>query len=530
MSGQSKKPSSSGDHEDRRGCTDQLTSRPQPIGTATDVAAAALGCVGSGDREVSAPHPIAYRVSPLIAIFVLVHALYYLAGFRFIDTTLIEVMHFIDVELLKTRLLESVFYLHIQPPLFNLFTGLVLKLAPDPTWLFQLIFLFCGLVLYLNVFFIQVKLGVNARLAAILAIVFMASPSFILWEHFLLYTLPIATLLSIAALCLLNYLESRRTRPLLGFFLAIFVLCGIASMFHLGYFVLLFGALLAFSRGHRRQILAVGLVPLLVLFGFYFKNYLLFGEFNVCSFAEKNLWIMTAGNMPWDEKTKLVEEGKLSELSLINRWDALNNYPPKYSEVPERFREIPVLTTTHKANGSVNYNHFGYIENCEVYGADAKYVLLHEPRHFIVSTLQSWYRYFKSSSDLPVAPENQQHIRPMLSFYDHVVYGKLPFDLSPWSRMVEKTQSAPCVFLLLGLPLVLFYGTYLAWQPGASGLKSAQRATLAFMVFTIFMVAGLGCSLDYLETARYRFTTDGLSVALLGLGVQELWGRRHRRV
>jgi hypothetical protein len=96
--------------------------------------------------------------------------------------------------------------------------------------------------------------------------------------------------------------------------------------------------------------------------------------------------------------------------------------------------------------------------------------------------------------------------------------------------MVEKTQSAPCVFLLLGLPLVLFYGTYRAWQPGASGLKSAQRATLAFMVFTIFMVAGLGCSLDYLETARYRFTTDGLSVALLGLGVQELWGRRHRRV
>ena len=453
----------------------------------------------------------------LTAIFAAVHELYYLAGVRFLDTTLIEVMHFIDGELLKTRLLESVFYLHIQPPLFNLFTGLVLKLAPDPTWLFQVIFLACGLVLYLNVYSLQVKFGVNARLAAILATAFMASPSFILWEHFLLYTLPIATLLSVAALCLLNYLDSRRTRPLVGFSLAIFVLCGIASMFHLGYFVLLFGALLAFGRGHRRQILAVGLVPLLVLFGFYFKNYLLFGEFNVCSFAEKNLWIMTAGNMPWDEKTKLVEEGKLSELSLINRWDALDNYPPKYSEVPERFRDIPVLATTHKANGSVNYNHFGYIENCEVYGADAKYVLLHEPRHFFVSTIQSWYRYFKSSSDLPVAPENQQHIRPMLAFYDHVVYGKLPFDLSPWSRLVEKTQSAPCVFLLVGLPVVFFYGVYRAARPG---LRPAQRATLTFLIFTIFMVAFLGCSLDYLETARYRFTTDGLSVVLLGLLVQ----------
>ncbi len=460
----------------------------------------------------------------LTVVFAAVHALYYHAGIRFIDTTLIEVMHFIDVELLKTRLLESVFYLHIQPPLFNLFTGLVLKVAPDPTCLFHAIFLACGLVLYLNVFVLQVKFGVNARLAAFLATVFMASPSFILWEHFLLYTLPIATLLSVAALCLLNYLESRGTRPLVGFFLAIFVLCGIASMFHLGYFVLLFGALIALGRGHRRQVLAVGLVPLLVLFGFYFKNYLLFGEFNVCSFAEKNLWIMTAGNMPWDEKTKLVEEGKLSELSLINRWDALNNYPPEYSEVPERFRDIPVLATTHKANGSVNYNHFGYIENCDVYGADAKYVLLHQPRHFIVSTIQSWYRYFKSSSDLPVAPENQQHIRPMLSFYDRVVYGKLPFDLSPWSRLVEKTQSAPCVFLLVGLPLVFFYGVY---RTARTGLSAAQRATLAFMVFTIFMVAVLGCSLDYLETARYRFTTDGLSVVLLGMGLND-WRARWR--
>jgi hypothetical protein len=42
------------------------------------------------------------------------------------------------------------------------------------------------------------------------------------------------------------------------------------------------------------------------------------------------------------------------------------------------------------------------------------------------------------------------------------------------------------------------------------------------MVFTIFMVAFLGCSLDYLETARYRFTTDGLSVVLLGLLIHSM--------
>lgn len=453
----------------------------------------------------------------LTACFATVHALYYLAGVRFNHKTLIEVMHFLDVELLKTRLLESVWYLHIQPPLFNLFTGLVLKVTPESAWLFQAVFLACGLVLYCSVFLLQIKLGVGPWLAAVLASLFMASPSFILWEHYLLYTMPIAALLGASALCLLHYLQRPTRAPLAGLFGCTFLLCGIASMFHIGYYVLMAGGVLLFGKGYRRRILAVAAVPFLVLLGFHVKNFALFGEFNVCSFTEKNLWIMTAGNMPWDEKTKLVEEGKLSELSLVNRWASLDAYPEQFKQVPERFRAIPALSTTHKANGSVNYNHYGYIANCEVYGADASYVLRHHPRHFIVSTAQSWYRYFKSSSDLPVSPENQQHIRPALAFYDYAIYGKLPFDLAPYSRMVAKTASPPYVFLLIGLPLVLLYGLYRAACPGPHAFTTPQRALLLFLVFNIFMVAALGCTFDYLETARYRFTTDGLSVVLLGV-------------
>jgi hypothetical protein len=453
----------------------------------------------------------------LTGCFLLVHALYFFVGVRFNDRTLIEVMHFIDPVLLKTRLLESVWYLHIQPPLFNLFVGFVLKVTPESPWLFYTIYVACGLCLYLNTFVLQAKLGVGPRLAAVLSTMFMASPSFILWEQFLMYTMPVAALLSIAALCLVCYLEKRRWLPLAGFFLAIFLLCGMRSMFHIGYYILLFGVLFALGKGYRRQIVTVAIVPFIVLFGFYFKNYVLFGEFNVCSFTEKNLWIMTAGNMPWDEKNKLVEEGKISELSLVNRWASLDAYDFEYKVVPERFKKIRALSRTHKRNDAVNYNHYGYIANCNVYGADAKYVLLHQPKHFIISTVQSWYRYFKSSSALPISPGNQEHIRPLIAFYDHIIYGKSPFDLSEHSRMVAKTNTPPYVFLLLGLPLVLLYGVYRALRPGTFGLAPPQRALLLFLGFNIFMVAALGCTFDYLETARYRFTTDGLSLVLLGL-------------
>tara|TARA_R110001592_G_scaffold3348_4_gene18674 strand:- start:162 stop:1220 length:1059 start_codon:yes stop_codon:yes gene_type:complete len=339
-----------------------------------------------------------------------------------------------------------------------------------------------------------------------------------------MYTMPIAALLSVAALSLVTYLENRRTLPLAIFFLAIFLLCGMRSMFHIGYYVILFGVLFAWGKGYRGQIVRVGFVPFLVLFGFYFKNYLLFGEFNVCSFTEKNLWIMTAGNMPWDEKNKLVAEGKISELSLVNRWASLDAYPFEYKVVPEKFKKIPALSKGHKSNDSVNYNHYGFIANCDVYGADAKYVLFHQPKHFILSTIQAWYRYFKSSSALPVSPENQQYIRPVIALYDYGIYGKVPGDLSGYSRLVEITQTSPYLSLLLGLPLVLFYGVWRALRPGHWQLTMAQRALLAFACFTIFMVAVLGCTFDFLETSRYRFTTDGLSVVLLGLLLHHVAG------
>jgi hypothetical protein len=463
----------------------------------------------------------------LTTCFIVVHALYLLVGVRFNDKTLIEVMHFVDPMLLKTRLLESVWYFHIQPPLFNLFVGLVLKITPESPWLFYVIYVACGLCLYLNTFVLQLKLGVEPKLAALLSTGFMASPSFILWEQFLMYTMPVAALVSVAALCLVYYLERRHPVPLVGFFLALFLLCGMRSMFHIGYYIILFGLLVALGKGYRRQVLAVGLVPFLVLFGFYFKNLLLFGEFNVCSFTEKNLWIMTAGNMPWKDKVKLVEEGTLSELSLVNRWASLDAYPDEYKAVPDRFENVPVLANPKKENGAVNYNHYGFIANCNVYGVDAKYVLINQPRHFVVSTVQSWYRYFKSSSALPVSPGNQDHIRPLIAFYDHAIYGKLPFDISGYSRMVEKTGTPPYMFLLLGLPIVLLYGVYRALRPGGFGLTTPQRALLLFLGFNIFMVAALGCAFDYLETSRYRFTTDGMSVVLLGMLLSHV-GQRFR--
>jgi hypothetical protein len=67
----------------------------------------------------------------LLLVFVASRVLYYLLGVRFDARGVSRFFQVINPELLKHRLLESMYYLHVQPPGFNLYTGGVLKLFPN---------------------------------------------------------------------------------------------------------------------------------------------------------------------------------------------------------------------------------------------------------------------------------------------------------------------------------------------------------------------------------------------------------------
>ena len=89
----------------------------------------------------------------LLLVFALSRALYYAAGVRFDARPLDRFFQFIDPQLLRHRLLESLYYFHIQPPGFNLFAGLVLKLFPVYyASAFHAVYLFCGVVIMLSPF------------------------------------------------------------------------------------------------------------------------------------------------------------------------------------------------------------------------------------------------------------------------------------------------------------------------------------------------------------------------------------------
>jgi len=458
------------------------------------------------------------------ALFAAVHGILLVLGVRFETYPLYAFLHFIDPELLRTRLLESCFYLHIQPPLFNLFCGVILKAfgsASDSV--FRVIYVLLGFALYVSVFFLMLRLGVRRWLALVLSTLFMASSAFILYEHWLFYTLPSALLLVISALCLHRMVVSGGYWAAVGFFGSLFMLAGIRSSYHISYFVVVLIATVAVCAGFRKRMLSVGLVFLVLVVGMNAKNYALFGFFGTSSLLGKNMYINTVGNMRYEDRERLARKGKLSELALYNRWNCLDNYPDKYRRA-DGFENIPVLRRENKSHGPHNYNHLAHIAISNQYMADSLVALRESPKSFVLAMAYAGYTYFRPASDYTCSNHNTAIIGPWKEITDYAFGGRLDIDVSSLSFLSAVVKSPPHVILLLGLPLIFLLGLHIAYWGtlGKTTFTRAQRILLAYFCFNIFYVAAVGIALDFNETNRYRFETDAFSLCILGIIIQTL--------
>lgn len=420
----------------------------------------------------------------------------------------------LDLELLRTRLVESIYYLHIQPPLFNLFVGIVLKLFPSAhDAMFHVLYLVIGFFLYCTVTALQIRLNVSRVLAFALSTVFLLSPPFLLFEHWLFYTIPCALLLTASAFFLHRALEEPNAWDIGALFTALFLLCGIRSLFHLLFFALVLAIVLALLWKHRKTVLVAGVIPLILLVAWYGKNAYHFDQFTASTIMGKNLWVLTVGNMPWEQRQRWVEEGKLSELSLIARFNTTTYYPDEYVNV-EGFEGIPGLRQKQKSNGPHNFNHLAHVGISKEYLEDAVYGLTHDPKTYILSTGVAWLVYLKPQYGL--SPHNEEILAPLTSLYDNAVYWQFPFDLRERSSLARTANNPGYALFFLVFPLLVVYGAVIGWRGRWRGrpLSHAARWTLAYMVFCIVYVAGIGNAFDMSDTNRYRFLTEPFYLAL----------------
>jgi len=418
------------------------------------------------------------------------------AGGNFETGTLERGMPLIDEALLRHDLARSLYYLHSQPPLFNLLVAAVLRGSSDFARAYQRLNWTLGLALYLVTFALMRRCGIGSGTALALCLAFLLNPNALWMESAVYYAVVMALVLVAAGYCF----ERATSEASYGWFLALCVLLAILPLTRAFFtwmwcFVAAGFAAAAFPRRPRgRAVVAAALLPCVLVAAFQLKQWWLFGLTSGSSWLGCNLTTMTAGMSR--EKGAALKAGKVSPLVTVYR-NASPEVYKRYVSVP--MTGIPLLDQERKTGGEPNFHNLVYVPVGKQYLHDSLYVILRSPHKYLFNVLNAVY---------------------IFSGYQIGMYWHQPeIFLAQWSW---SDVLAP----FLGFPLIVLgtaWGLRRSWRP--DGLGPSRRLTVIFLTGNFVYVVLVSCLVEKSEGPLYRYQADAFLYTLLGLAFTE-WRRR----
>lgn len=452
-------------------------------------------------------------------------------GVEFDDNPLIWFWQYLDPRLLREDALRSLFYLHAQPPLWNLYLAGVTKACGDASAAcFTASFLGSGLVLHLGLFGLMRRLGVDRRIALGSALLFAFSPASILYENWLFYTQPIAALLVLAALFAARVV-ARAGRPLDLILFA--TLCAAVvltrSLFHLVWLAFALGLVAWPLRTAWPRVVTWVVLPVLLSVGLYAKNAVVFGSFSSSSWMGMSLARLAIEPLPLAERKELVDSGRIGAVSLVKPFSPVDAYPTGLL-VGAR-DDHPALTERLKSTSAVNFNHGAYPAIARAYLRDARTLIRERPDVYGTSVFEAWSQFAMEPSLVLFLQTNRDRMGLYAGLWSAGFYGfmlePLPVDRPITRRdLVYGMHAWGWVFLLLALGAVVIALLRGLREWAGDGGDRALGATLLFVAGTVVYVSVVGNSLELGENNRFRFMIEPFLFALIGWLLDALLGRR----
>jgi len=451
------------------------------------------------------PHRV--PVAVIVAVFAASRIAAYSAGIRLDPDPLTWYWQYIEPALLKERLLESLFYLHSQPPLFNLLLGLTLKAFPAGFGTaLQIEFMAMGLVSTLGFYVLLTQLGLPRVTRTVITALLCVSPAMLLYENWLFYEYPTLMVLSLASIALHRFLERDSIAAGTAFFSLAAALIYLRSVFQFVWLLAVVAALMCAKP--RRLVLACSTIPLGLVLFLYAKNYALFGTTATSSWLGMNMARVTVSQLEPDERNELVKAGTLHKASLVRPFSEAAAYADLVeSPAPQG---IPVLDRPTKEGGAENFNAWIYLQVSRDYLDDALWAIRNRPEVYRSAVNQAFALMMSSSTDLDFVAANRKKIETYNRIVGDYVYGYTP----SWRRIGLGVIAA--YLFALGYSVVIV--GKIVWQrrnPGAAAL------TVLFLVFTCAYVAVVTSLTDLGENQRMRFFLDWPIVASVAAGIME---------
>jgi len=412
----------------------------------------------------------------------------------------------LPMDAMQKDLWGSLWNLHAQPPLFNLYGFLIHQIAgPDQHLVGQhyvqifLGSLMCGMLYPLLRHVIR-----RPVVAFVTALVISLNPVIFLYEAFILYTLLTAVLVVAALFMLMRYCETARLSRLVMCVALINTLALTRSAYHVILLVpiVVLGGILA-ARKWRRFLLLSLLVSLPTL-GWYAKNQTEFGFFGASSWMGSNMWRSVSADYSKKKLHALHKEGVIES-------DAVAR---KYFDPPSRFVELGYNKTSDiDVLSRDDYNNINMIDISKMHLRNSKRLKQHDPAHYHKNVAQA-YRYLcKPSNETRPLTINTHRIMPHVQVASFLNGRKLATAIN--ERF--KTRFTSFYMLLIPLPLLvllvrLVVRARLSWQQWIATIRA--NAVVITMAGLIFYVTAVSCLFEYGENCRFKFSIEAVILML----------------
>ncbi|MDC0216057.1 hypothetical protein OAJ75_03090 [Candidatus Pelagibacter sp.] len=470
----------------------------------------------------------------IITIFIISRTLYYSLGIRFEGEP--HYWQILPIDLLKTDLLNSLFYNFSQPPFLNFIYGIAIKITntlPETVYqgggnylyVLHFTYLFFGIISFLHFFDISQSF-LSKNNAFFLISFLMIMPLTILWEnHGYKDYLTMCFLVSSInySLCIIKN-NSFKNYFLLGVYLTF--LCLLRETFHLFWAYLFVFFEYFCNRRIKKTVLLFLMITFFVL-PFYLKNLLIFNKFQIAGWMYENL----------TQKTLFItemESGKHKKLKIFifDNDKNYNKFIDKLSPIKGNIFQSTHENYIKKLNYKYKYNHpllhtdtfhnEVMLEVDEIRKKDFFIYLKEYPEIFLVSILNALTRhYFNSSENFLFFHENVEQI-PILVRFSHCLkitflcFGKQKLPEYALMNYKEKIifSLEQINFLILFIYFFAFYQFFKFFFNKNNNNKHDN--TYKFWTLSIIFMLSLLLLFEDTEIPRHRFPYEYI-VFLLSL-------------
>lgn len=275
--------------------------------------------------------------------------------------------------------------------MLNLLVGLASKVFGSHQEVFlSLFFHALGLSTALSVYWLTLRLSASRLAAGVATGLLVFSPEFVLFENWLMYSFPAIALVTMSAVALYRYVQTRSTTWCVLFFALLAALLLTRSLFHLVWMVLIVGLLVALCRDHWRQVALAAALPLLIVAGWYGKNWYYFGSFSSSSWMGLGLTNISTLVLTRPEVQAMVERREISSLALVSRYDERVLFSARAPHTG-----IPVLDEPITSTESLNYNYKPIVMLSREYARDSFTVIRAHPSAYVTGVALANRLFFR---------------------------------------------------------------------------------------------------------------------------------------